>query len=114
MSDRTNIPLSENFSLCDEQAMPVLVAAGTYKRGEVLGRVNNLYGKLSVADAVPAAIMPFDTVIDAEKMTTVYVSGNFNEDKIIIEDGPDINNVKTALRNVGIFVRKWGGTSQEG
>lgn len=100
-------PGTEDFSGGSERAMPVTVAAGTYKRGEVLGRLENTYGKLSVANAKPAAIMPFDIVIDADKTVTVYVSGEFNEDKLIIGD-QNLENVKTALRDVGIFARKWG------
>ena len=34
-------PRIEDFSGGSEPAMPVTVAAGTYKRGEVLGRLEN-------------------------------------------------------------------------
>lgn len=35
------VPGTDDFSGGSEQFMPVTVAAGTYKRGEVLGRLEN-------------------------------------------------------------------------
>lgn len=102
----TKVPVYENFSVGKEEAMPVRLAAGKYERGEVLGRVGNIYGKLDVENAVPAAIMPFEMECDREVEKAVYVTGNFNQDKLIF-GSKDIETVKTALRDVGIFVRKW-------
>lgn len=99
----------KNFSSGNERSLPVIIAAGSYKRGEVLGRVGNVYGKLSVENSIPAAIMPFNEVLEGDKQKSVFVAGDFNEDAIII-GAQDIETVKTALRDVGIFVRKWGTT----
>lgn len=107
-----NVDVYENFSLGGEEAMPVRVAAGDYKRGEILGRVGNVYGKLNIENAVPAAIMPFDLKITAESVKSVYVSGNFNESRLDF-GGKDVETVKTALRDGGIFVRKWSAENNE-
>lgn len=89
--------------------MPVTVGAGTYVRGEVLGLVDNTYGKLSAAGASAAAVMPFSLVVAEGKTTTiaVYTEGDFNEDALVIGDA-DLDDVKTSLRKFGITSRKWG------
>ena len=67
----------------------------------------NKFGKLSVADSVPAAVMPFDVVLGAETLLAVYVEGDFNEDALVI-GAATLVDVKSALRSVGILARKWG------
>lgn len=100
-------PKLDNLYSDEPKCMPVLVNVGEYKRGEVLGRVGNSYGKLSTADAKAAAIMPFDLTVSAPKTLTVYVAGDFNEGALYL-DGQDLETVKTALRDIGIFARIWG------
>lgn len=92
------------------RTQPVDVAAGTYERGEVLGLVGNLYGKLSVANAVSAAVMPFNITLAANTKLAVYVEGDFNEDALKI-GAATLATVKTELRKVGILARKWGAAS---
>lgn len=102
----------DNFSSGGEQTMSVTISAGDYKRGEVLGRVGSVYGKLTVAGSKAAAVMPHSAVFASEQVTAVFVAGNFNEDKLII-DGQDHETVKAALRDVGIFAQKWGISSSK-
>ena len=85
---------------------PVSVAAETYVRGEVLGLVGNVYGKLTVA-ANAAAVMPEAVTIAAETVLPVYVGGDFNEDAVGL-NGQALAVTKTALRKVGLILRKWG------
>lgn len=87
--------------------LPVSVTPGEYKRGEVLSRKDNSYGKINVEGSTPAAVMPFDITIKEETQISVYVAGEFNQDALIIGRA-DINVVKTALSENGIFARKWG------
>lgn len=96
-------------NLCSDEikCMPVLVNAGEYRRGEVLGRIANAYGKLSTPDAIAAAVMPFDLTVSFPTTLTVYVAGEFNEGVLYL-DGQDLETVKTALRDRGIFAKKWG------
>ena len=86
---------------------PAPVAAGAYVRGEVLGLVGNVYGKLSVSNAVAAAVMPFDVTLAAQQNLAVYLEGDFNEDALVV-GAAALADVKTALRKVGIIARKWG------
>lgn len=104
------IPGPDDLHSGNIRTMPVTLAAGTYERGEVLGLVGNLYGKLSVAEAVARAVMPFDHVQAANGDLAVYVEGDFNEDALKIGDAT-LADVKTELREVGIIARKWGAAS---
>jgi len=104
------IPGPDDLHSGNIRTMPVPVAAGTYERGEVLGLVANLYGKLSVADAVARAVMPFDCTLGANADLAVYVEGDFNEDALKI-GAATLADVKTELREVGIIARKWGAAS---
>lgn len=85
---------------------PVPVAAGSYVRGEVLGLVGNLYGKLAAA-ADAAAVMPYDVTLAAETVASVYTAGDFNEAALDL-NGKPLADVKTALRKLGINARAWG------
>lgn len=97
----------DNLIEGNEQTQPITLAAGEYKRGEVLGRVGNIYGKLSTANSVAAAIMPFTVNVTAQTTMAVYVGGSFNQAALFL-DGKELEDVKTALRDCGIFIRQWG------
>lgn len=103
------IPGPDDLISGNSRTMPVLVDAGTYVRGEVLGLVaaSNLYGKLTLTDAVAAAVMPFDVTLSADTVLAVYIEGDFNEDALVI-GAATLADVKTELRQVGIMARKWG------
>jgi hypothetical protein len=101
------IPGPDDLYSGNIRTMPVLVDAGAYVRGEVLGLVGNLYGKLSVENAVAAAVMPFDVTLAEDAEVAVYIEGDFNEDALVI-GAATLADVKTELRQVGIMARKWG------
>ncbi|MEL4069586.1 hypothetical protein WKW50_05500 [Ochrobactrum sp. GPK 3] len=102
-------PAPDDLYAGDVGTMPVVVGEGTYVRGEVLGLVGNVYGKLSVEGASAAAVMPFPLVVAAGATTkiAVYTEGDFNEDALVIGDAV-LDDVKTSLRKFGITSRKWG------
>lgn len=89
------------------RTQPVRIAAGTYVRGEVIGLVGTTYGKLAEDGAVAAAVMPFDVTYSAPAELAVYVEGDFNQDALVIGEA-DLDEVKVALRQVGIIARRWG------
>lgn len=97
----------ENLIEGNEQTQPITLAVGDYKRGEVLGRIGNIYGKLSTANSVAAAIMPFTVNVTEQTTMAVYVGGSFNQNALFL-DGKDLEDVKTALRDCGILIRQWG------
>lgn len=101
------IPGADDLHSGGVRTMPVTVVAGTYVRGEVLGLVGNNYGKLATEDALAAAVMPFDITLPADRLLSVYVDGDFNEDALVIGSAA-LATVKTELRKVGIIARKWG------
>ncbi|MCG6115097.1 MAG: hypothetical protein MEQ84_07845 [Mesorhizobium sp.] len=101
------IPGPDDLISGNVRTVPVTVAAGEYVRGEVLGLVGNVYGKLSVEDAVASAVMPFDIELAAPRTLVVYAEGDFNEDALVI-GAATLADVKTELRKVGILARKWG------
>ncbi|UXM94031.1 hypothetical protein N5853_07830 [Bartonella sp. HY329] len=61
----------DNLIEGNEQTQPITLTMGEYKRGEVLGRVGNIYGKLSTANSVAAAIMPFTVSVTAQTTKAV-------------------------------------------
>lgn len=90
----------------DIRTVPVTVNAGTYVRGEVLGLSGNNYLKLA-SGAAAAAVMPEGITLAAATVIPVYVGGEFNEDALNT-NGQPLADVKTALRKLGIYARKWG------
>jgi len=101
------IPGADDLHSGTIRTQPVQIAAGTYRRGEVLGLAGTTYGKLDAEGAVAAAVMPFDVTYSAPATLAVYVEGDFNEDALVIGDA-DLDEVKVTLRQVGILARKWG------
>lgn len=104
------IPGPDDLHSGNIRTMPVTIAAGAYERGEVLGLVGNLYGKLSAENAVARAVMPFDHTLAADGVLSVYVEGDFNEDALKI-GAATLADVTTELRDAGIIARKWGAAS---
>ena len=85
----------------------------TLKRGTLLGKKD---GKLAIyggeSGVSPDCILTDDVVVgtDADENVTVYVSGNFNIDGVIVADGYTITEAhKDTLRMKGILF----GTVQE-
>jgi hypothetical protein len=109
-SINTVIPAGDDLYCGPIRCMPVPIAAGTYQRGEVLGLVGNLYGKLTETGAVARAVMPFNHTLSEASTLSVYVEGDFNEDALIV-GAASLSDVKTELREVNIIARKWSAAS---
>lgn len=100
------IPAPDDLHSGNIMTQPVSVAAGTYVRGEVLGLTGNVYGKL-IAAAAAGGIVTEDITIAGETVLPIYVGGDFNEDAVDL-NGQALADTKTALRTMGLFLRKWG------
>ncbi len=101
-----SIPGPDDLHSGNIRTVPLPIAAGTYRRGEVLGFASGVYGKLTAA-ANAAAIMPFDVTLSAAKDLAVYTDGDFNQDALTL-NGQALAEVKPVLAKVGILIRKWG------
>lgn len=90
------------------RTQPLLVAAGTYVRGEIIeiDTATDKLGKLTTA-ANAAAVIPSDVTLAADAVIAVYTGGDFNQDAVDLNGAP-LAPVKTALRDRGIMLREWG------
>jgi ABC-type hemin transport system ATPase subunit len=100
-------PVVDDLHTGELQTMPFNVLAGTYVRGQVLAmNANDLEAVSSTNVANARAVMPHDVTLAAAAITSVYVFGHFNEDKVTIGTAT-LAAVKTALHPRGVFLRKW-------
>jgi len=102
----TNAPAHDDLIGGEVKTIPLPLVAGTYTRGQVLGTVAGGIGALASA-AVATAICPFDVTLAEATDLALYVGGEFNEDKLNL-NGQTLADVKIALAQRGIYIRKWG------
>lgn len=103
--------IAGSFPIVSESA--ILEAGQNLTRGALLGKVTTTGKyKLSTSSATdgsqtPTAILAKDTDATAADTTTVvYLSGEFNQDRITYGPGHTADSVKDGLRNLGIYLKK--------
>jgi hypothetical protein len=109
------VPGPDDLHSGNIRTQPITVAAGTYARGEVLGRsaLGAALTKVPAPGATAIAIMPIAITLAAPTAVPVYIAGDFNQDALVYDSGGGVllATIKDALRDVGIMVRKWGAAS---
>lgn len=108
----TPAPGDDELVRGDVKTQPLPLVAGTYTRGQVLGTVAGGIGALDeTADAANAAkamaICPVDMELTEATEFSVYVAGEYNQDKVDV-GAQDLTEVKIALSQRGIYIREWG------
>lgn len=90
----------------------VVLVAGTYKRGTLLGAVtaDGKY-KLSASAATdgsqnPSAVLAEDLVLAADAEAMVYISGDFNQHVMTFGAGHTPDSVREVLRDLNIYLHK--------
>lgn len=90
----------------------VTVAGGVFKRGTVLGMItaSGKYTKCvktaSDGSEKPVAILVDDVnASSAEQNGGVYLMGEFNQNRIMIDESWSITDMKSALRPLAIFLK---------
>lgn len=100
-----------------ETAEAVLASGENLARGTVLGKIT-ASGKLVIVNTAgtddgrrtPYAVLAEDTdASGGDKTVSVYLTGSFNEDKLIFGGTDTVATHKDALRNLGIFARPANG-----
>lgn len=99
-------------NLINGTTIPVLakgikIAAGAYKRGMALGKVDGVHKLIGEvgADATNFnCVLTKDIVLEAEGVTTAYFTGEFASDEIQVKDGFTKADLVDAGRKINIFI----------
>ena len=83
----------------------VSIAAGEFKRGELLAETGGLYDSATGSDSLkPLAIASSDIDSDDSRIATVYKTGEFNYSAIIAGSDVSLNAFEEQLRKDGIIL----------
>jgi hypothetical protein len=90
----------------------VIAAGQNLPRGAVLGKVT-ADGKLKLLDKnatdgsqnVYAILAEAVDATSADKTAAIYLTGEFNENALILASGTTVADIKTAARALGIFIK---------
>lgn len=119
MSDRASFS-TEGTSVVDNlhagdfpiRGRKVILVAGTYKRGHLLGQITT-GGKYNVSLAaasdgsqVPRAVCAEDLVLAADGEAMVYISGDFNQNAMTFGTGHTADTTREGLRDLNIYLHK--------
>lgn len=81
----------------------VKVAAGDYKRGQVLENNSGIFQK--IASGKPAGIVVSDTTATTEhNVLTVYISGRFNREVLVVDQAYKINDHEADFKDAHLFL----------
>ena len=108
MSMQENFEMKRDDLFAATQVMPVVADKLTIEKGEVLKRGTLLTAEGAAAgatDTVYAVLAEDVDATSAAKEAAVYLTGEFNENALIVGSGY-VANHKTAARKIGIFIKK--------
>lgn len=83
-----------------------LAKGAAHKRGELL-TLDGTAGTYALAGAgkVASAVLAYDTdATGADTIATVYISGRFNREKLIVAEGDTVDAHEEELRGVNIYL----------
>lgn len=83
-----------------------LTKGAAHKRGELL-TLDGTTGAYALAEAgkVASVVLAYDTdATNADTVATVYISGRFNREKLIVAAGDTVDAHEEELRDAGIYL----------
>ena len=82
----------------------VKVAAGDYKRGQVLENNAGIFQKITTTGK-PAGIVVSDTTATTDhNVLTVYISGRFNREVLVVDQSYKINDHEADFKDARLFL----------
>ena len=96
--------IADNIHPLDTKAVEISTGSATYVRGTL---INATGAMCSSSSDVPVGILCEEVTQDGTNTTpaTVYISGSFVADEIIVDSAVNVSDFATALQNLGIFLK---------